>query len=240
MCVPPVRMCQILQPISHLSWCLYIYNQSQSIRYCFLVLEPRLVQTAKIVWHFQPYETSKLSDNSMPLAQNRFSRLSIPFAPTAYILIIITFQCFHCLFVLNVICSTTIFYFPDPYLCLADRASIPCSLRLENKWPWTLCSCKSYLNIYIKKQVPTARTKTLLLIHGNKVLNLSSTISGVLSDILRDAVNSWGMQWCTFCSLCCEFMQLDYIWHLFQLEAYKWTFIRVSEEREVRKGRTDA
>lgn len=236
MCVPPVRMCQILQPISHLSWCLYIYNQSQYIRYCFLVLEPELVQTAKIMWHFQPYETSKLSENSMALAQNRFSRLSIPFAPIAYILIIITFQCFYCLFVLNVICSISL----TLTSCLADRASIPCSLRLENKLSWTLRSCKSYLNTYIKKQVPTARTKTLLRIHANKVLNLSSTISGVLSDILREAVNSWGMQWCTFCSLCCEFMQLDYIWHLFQLEAYKWTFIRVSEEREVRKGRTHA
>lgn len=181
MCVPPVRMCQILQPISLLSWCLYINNQNQSICYCFLVFEPGLDQTSKIVWHCQPHKPSKLSDNSMALPQNMFSRLPIPFSPIAFILIIIIFHCFHCLFVVNVICSATIFCFKVPWsLLLLSRYGINSLLtvRLENKWPWTLCSCKSYLNTYIRNQVPTARTKTLLHIHGNKVLNLPSPISG--------------------------------------------------------------
>lgn len=154
-------------------------------------------QTSKMVGHCRPYKPSKLSENCMALPSNWFSKLPIPFAPIAFNFFFFHFSMFSLFVYLVLMWSiallSPISKLPDPYFWLADKASIPCPLW-ENESPWALCPCKSNLNICIRNQVPTVRTKASLRTHANKILNLSTTIwGGILLDILREIVRSSGM-----------------------------------------------
>lgn len=207
--------------VFHLSVCVRFYNQYPvSVGVCTLTIETNLYV---ITYHFLNRSLTrhpKWWDTANLTSPQNFQRTvwlypatgfqNFPFLLLPLLSILFHFFFHFSMFSLfvylilmwSIALLSPISKLPDPYFWLTDKASIPCPLW-ENEWPWAPCPCKSYLNICIRNQVPTARTKASLRTHANKIGG------AILLDVLREIVRSSGMLWYTFCNLCCKFMQLD-------------------------------